>query len=554
MTPTVRLDDERVRFVVTPSGRLSIVVVPQDASEQGHVDAISGNSVVSRSLQQAFAASVGAGLFELATCKESLSNAAAYWREFAARFMTALCHAPLSDSQQLFEAIAPPTPAELDSLILTVPPMHGAEYISTEVLRQVWRELDEWLRAQVAATQGGLGEFLQHRAAMWHQLGRICFHLAENKRDPNRPFAFLATYTSGLSQSHRVQHQPLGGALREFAGAKNRAGLVKLLSPVELAAQRSPLIRELVDSGEIYQPLAWTPAEAYRFLQDAPILDQSGVMIRLPDWWRQRPRPTVNVSIGGQKKKSSEGLGLLKFEINVALGDETLTDAEWREIMKADEGLALLRGQWVEVDPVRLREALDHWRAVEREVGRDGLSFVEGMRLLAGAPRDFTSNDDQTTTTRPWQFVSAGDWLGDTLQKLRDPTALAETDPGKDLLATLRGYQQTGVNWLWFVTSLGLGACLADDMGLGKTIQVISLLLILKRQKVDRPSIAVLPASLLGNWKSELERFAPSLRAAIVHPSEATAEQLAAWEKRPESTAEYDLILTTYGMLLDNLG
>ncbi len=549
MTPTARLADEHARLVMAPSGRLSIVVVQDDATEQSHVDAISDNSAVKRSLQQAFATGVGAGLFELTTCKESLSSAAAYWREFAARFMTALCHSPLSETQQLSGAISPPTPAELDSLVLTVPPMYGAEYISSEVLSQVWRELDEWVRREVAATQGGLGEFLQHRAPMWHQLGRICFHLAENKRDPNRPFAFLATYTSGLSQSHRVQHQPLGGALREFAGAKNRAGLVKLLSPVELAAQRSPLIRELVDSGEIYQPLAWTPAEAYRFLQDAPILDQCGVMIRLPDWWQQRPRPTVNVSIGGQKKKSSDGLGLLEFQINVALGDETLTDAEWRELMKADEGLALLRGQWVEVDPIRLREALDHWRAVEREVGRDGLSFVEGMRLLAGAPRDLASNDDQPTTIRPWQFVSAGDWLGDTLQKLRDPTALAETYPGKDLLATLRGYQQTGVNWLWFVTSLGLGACLADDMGLGKTIQVISLLLILKRQKVDRPSIAVLPASLLGNWKSELERFAPSLRAAIVHPSEATVEQLAAWETRPESTAEYDLILTTYGML-----
>ncbi len=90
--------------------------------------------------------------------------------------------------------------------------------------------------------------------------------------------------------------------------------------------------------------------------------------------------------------------------------------------------------------------------------------------------------------------------------------------------AELRPYQQTGYAWLRFVARLGLGGCLADDMGLGKTVQVISLLLDLKRDKPKNASLLVVPASLIANWKSELAKFAPSLSFAVAHPSEVNAK------------------------------
>jgi non-specific serine/threonine protein kinase len=122
-------------------------------------------------------------------------------------------------------------------------------------------------------------------------------------------------------------------------------------------------------------------------------------------------------------------------------------------------------------------------------------------------------------------------------------------DPGPCLKATLRPYQKDGVRWLSLLSGLGLGACLADDMGLGKTIQVLALLLMTRREdSARRPSLLVAPASLLANWAGEIERFAPDLNAAIIHPSAMPAEAFKA--VTPESLAGLDLAITSYGSLL----
>jgi SNF2 family DNA or RNA helicase len=149
----------------------------------------------------------------------------------------------------------------------------------------------------------------------------------------------------------------------------------------------------------------------------------------------------------------------------------------------------------------------------------------------------------------------AGPWLAETLAALRRPDGLARIEPGKSLQGTLRPYQLAGVQWLYLLTQLRLGACLADDMGLGKTIQVLSLLLTLKNEAVDKrkPSLLVAPASLLANWASEIARFAPSLQARVAHPSAAPAEKLNADDADSpadaDMLADVDLVITSYGFL-----
>jgi superfamily II DNA or RNA helicase len=102
----------------------------------------------------------------------------------------------------------------------------------------------------------------------------------------------------------------------------------------------------------------------------------------------------------------------------------------------------------------------------------------------------------------------------------------------------LRPYQKSGLQWIDYLYAHKLGGCLADDMGLGKTIQAIALLSRIY-PKVKRPTLIVMPRSLLFNWESELERFAPQLKVSTHHGTSRD------WEK----AAEAQIILTTYGTI-----
>ncbi len=440
----------------------------------------------------------------------------------------------------------PPPREELDRLVLQVPPMAGAEYLTAEVLAGWWRELDGLVRREVAQHPDGATGYLRERNPQWRNVGRVTLHLAENKRDPDHPFAFLATFANGLTPQGKVKHEPLGRALQVYAGEKNRPAMLNLLLPISRAAESSDLIRGLVDTGEIYEPVAWSPREAYEFLRAIPLLESSGLVVRVPDWWNARtpPRPRVSVQINGKNPTSLGVDSLLGFSVGMSLGGESLGPDEIAELLASGGGPVPLKGKWVEVDREKLQEALDHWKRVERDVRRDGISFFEGMRLLSGARLTRDETDAAPGAVREWSGLSTGPELEATLAKLRSPETLAEAAP-PGLKAELRPYQRTGYSWLRFVTRLGLGACLADDMGLGKTVQVLALLLDAKRERSKPASLLVVPASLIANWKAELAKFAPSLRFAVVHPSEPSANEV---DARTADT--FDLVVTTYGMLV----
>jgi non-specific serine/threonine protein kinase len=502
-------------------------------------------------IAQAFAVSPSAGIMALAGGKSTPEWPLSwmYWRDFGARYLLLLCQRqPTSDRP---EPLLPLDASTLAHLALSIPPMPGAEYCSPDLLAAIWIDLDRWVQAEIARSSDGLAGFLHKYAPLWRQVGRVCFHLAENKKDPEFPFAFMATYIPRLGKNARAQHLPLNQALSEYAGANNREALLHLLEPVHDAGSRCDWVKELLESGDIYHPLAWTPEEAYPFLKDVPALEGSGLVVRLPDWWKKRPRPRVQVSIGSKVGAVLSAEALLDFRVQLTLNGADLTPEEIASLTTAGEGLVFLRGQWVEVDGEKLQEALTQWQRVEAESGGDGLSFIEGMRLLAGARRDLSGNDQSLDEESGWAFVEAGDRLREMLSGLREPARLAAVQAGTGLQATLRPYQQTGLNWLWFLSELGLGSCLADDMGLGKTIQIISLLLAQKGREARKiPSLLVLPASLLSNWKSELERFAPSLQVVCLHPSEMERSEFERVAASPEhSFSAADAVLTTYGML-----
>ena len=166
------------------------------------------------------------------------------------------------------------------------------------------------------STAGGASAYLKQCHPAWNTVGRVTFHLAENKRNVAYPFAFLATYAHRISEQGKVQHLPLGRALEEYAGAQNRAALAALLTPVQRAAELSPLGRDLLQSRAVFHPQVWRPDQAFAFLNQIPTFEQAGLIVRIPDWWKagRPPRPQVTVRIGDAAGGGSGGGGATNFE------------------------------------------------------------------------------------------------------------------------------------------------------------------------------------------------------------------------------------------------
>ena len=528
--------------VLTPHGLLTL-------RETGEAQALEPEQGLR--LEKAFARGSGHGLLWLGASEvgTALPPALSYWRELGVRYVTALCALPGIGEGKVKPPVPIPGDSEFDTITVAVPPMIGAEYLTADVLANLWRDMDAAFDAELAEARLSVQEYLKSRHPAWNLVGRVHFNLAENRKDEDAPFAFLATYTTRLSAAAKAQHLPLGKALQEYSGARNRERLLSLLMPVQRAAEHCPWLKAMVDTSEIFHPLRWSPQQAVQFLKDVPALEGAGVVVRMPVSWRMnRPaRPQVRATVGGNTPSQVGMDALLDFRMEVTLDGEKLSAAEIKRLLAHSDGLALIRGKWVEVDHERLSRTLEQFEAIERRAATDGLSFAEAMRMLAGASIAGDGTAGQADVA--WSQTVAGPWLAETLVALRHPDGLSRVDPGRFLAGTLRPYQQVGVQWLYLLAQLRLGACLADDMGLGKTIQILSLLLVLKNEVEDtrKPCLLVAPASLLANWAAEIARFAPSLKAIVVHPSAAPAETRT--RDGADNLADVDLVITSYGFL-----
>lgn len=482
----------------------------------------------------------GAFLF-LGFCNKSvpLSSSLNYWRNICGTFTQKLIHTP--DLELLRHKITINiTDDELEHALTAIPLMTGAEYVTRTVVEDLWQRLQDEFRTEVQQARRSIEEFIRQYSPDVHLVGRIFFHLVENRKD-DRPFAFLATYTTGLNRQGRSQHLPLKHALQEYGRDSGR--MLDLLVSVHRAAQDSALVSELIESGELFHPLAWTAREAYTFLREIPIYEQAGILCRIPDWW-QRGAASVQVNISlGDRQASLVGMdALLSFDINLHVGGERVSYDEARRLLDSTEGLALIKNRWVAVDHDKLRQTLDAYEKARTIEKKEGLSFREAMRLALN-PRSLLNipADEQSVV------VTNGQWLESVVARMRHPEALAAVPLSHSFKAKLRPYQQKGVSWLVFLHAYRFGMCLADDMGLGKTVQVLALLHDIKAKKEGGASLLVVPASLLANWADEIEKCTPDLAYSIVHPS--YFDEMGAIPKDRKELDGLDLVITTYTLV-----
>ncbi|MFA6931663.1 MAG: DEAD/DEAH box helicase, partial [Lentisphaeria bacterium] len=397
---------------------------------------------------------------------------------------------------------------------------------------------------------GSFTDFVRNLSPAWRDVGKVAFHLAENKGDSSGecPFAFMASFVYRVD-GDKAKHLPLAAALRAYAGQPQ--SLEALLLPIQTAAEKSKIIRELLETRRIFQPVAWSSREAFDFLKDIPLFEEANIVVRIVNLWKSTPaKAKVSVSLDVSKKGMLGAGALLNFSVGVTLGGETLTSAEIEELLHSQGGLVRIKGQWVTAEPEKITALLAQWKEAERLAKMDGLSIAEGLRLLAGAdlnPRSSTAIEESDYCS----FAPSGE-LKKLLQELRNPAEISLPELPNDLLHVLRPYQYDGIKYLWRTSSLGLGTCLADDMGLGKTLQVLSLIKLWKKAAVLQklPVLLVLPATLLANWKNESDRFTPDLKIITLHASAMEKKKWAAFEKNPAAyLSHFDLALVTYGML-----
>jgi superfamily II DNA or RNA helicase len=523
---------------------LEVVLLPNGAFLLEYVDATERYGEASVLAQQdifrSYSENPEAWLFFLGfqSKKNKLSASLEYCREFAGYFVGKLSQ--ITDIEDFREQVVVEAldESEIHNLLTSAPMMTGIDYLNGGVLETLWLKLNQAFCFVIEDYEGLVADFFKAQHSEIQLVGRVFFHLVENAKGDD-PFAFMATYSTQVDTGGASRHLPLKYALQEYEDDRDK--LLSLLSTVHSAARESQLLEALLESGELFHPLAWTAQDAYMFLKDIPLYERAGILCRIPNWWTTKTSVArVAVQIGDKMPSFVSADAILNTTPRLFLGDIEISENEARRLLQASEGLALLKNRWVAVDPEKLKQALEAYDNVKEIIDSEDFTIRDAMRLqldVGGLQKDEGEAVEVS--------VSNGEWLASVVKKLRDPSLTDAVTPPDFFTADLRAYQQAGLNWLGFLDALHFGACLADDMGLGKTIQILAFLSTIKER--NPTNLLIIPASLISNWQSEIERFAPQLTFFVAHPEAHEGKTVAPLDT--SALEAYDLIITTYTLI-----
>ncbi|MEO0984381.1 MAG: DEAD/DEAH box helicase [Cyanobacteria bacterium J06639_14] len=286
---------------------------------------------------------------------------------------------------------------------------------------------------------------------------------------------------------------------------------------------------------------------AFAFLKESAwVLENAGYKVIVPAWWTPKGRQRAKVrlkaqgkSLGGNNKsKSYFSLEtLVEYQYELAIGDATITEQEWNQLVNAKTPLVKFRGQWMELDQDKMQQMLEFWKTQQAE--NPEMSLMDFLKLTARGEEDELEIE-----------CDREDALTDMLAKLSDKGQLQPVDDPANFQGNLREYQKRGVSWLQYLEQLGLNGCLADDMGLGKTVQVIARLVqerdLAQTQAEAKlaPTLLIAPTSVIGNWFHEIHKFAPHIQATVHHGSDRAKEA----KTFKQACREHDIVITSFAL------
>ena len=283
-----------------------------------------------------------------------------------------------------------------------------------------------------------------------------------------------------------------------------------------------------------------TMEEAFAFLKESAwVLGDAGYAVIVPAWWtpegRRRTKVRLKTSTRSPKGSAAIGQGhfslntIISYQYQLSIGGQVVSEEEWEQLVNAKTPLVQFRGQWMELDREKMQQLLEFWQTHQGE--EPEISLLDMLKIGAEAGEDMEWDYDEN--------------LRNMLSYLHDKNAFAPIKDPRDLQGTLRDYQRRGVSWLQYLEQLGLNPCLADDMGLGKTLEVIAHLL-KEREEAESvlPTLVIAPTSVLGNWRKEVERFAPQMRV-LVHQGSTRLKDKAAFA---EACQAHNIVLTSFAL------
>ncbi|MFD2573760.1 SNF2-related protein [Spirosoma soli] len=317
-------------------------------------------------------------------------------------------------------------------------------------------------------------------------------------------------------------------ALREILTERKHAGIrMAVLQDLLVLSRHFPDLAQLTKT-DGPEHLFYKSGDFVKVLLDTlPQMQLLGISLLLPKSLRHWVKPAVGGRLRAKSKRVSINSfmrldDMLTFDWQVALGDEMVSVKEFQSLVNNSTGLVKIKDQYVLIDPNDLTKLYKQLETPPELTGAD---------LLRAALSE--------------EYKGGRLGLSADVRELIKQFTESEAQPlPESLNAQLRPYQQRGYDWLIRNTALGMGSLLADDMGLGKTVQIIALLLKFKQEGrfQKQKGLVVLPTTLLTNWQKEIARFAPDLRPHIYHGS-----------GRKLPAKEYDLLLTTYGVVRSDL-
>ncbi|WP_459501886.1 DEAD/DEAH box helicase [Bacillus sp. C1] len=284
--------------------------------------------------------------------------------------------------------------------------------------------------------------------------------------------------------------------------------------------------------------------EAWNFLTEASNeLLAAGVDILLPSWWQNlkatKPKLRVQLKQNTNQTESFFGMNtLVNFDWRISTDGIDLSESEFFDLVEQNKRLFHVNGQWMRLDPAFIEEV----KKLMKRADKYGLEMKDVLQqhLSNTAEAEIVEEDNPFTDIE----IELDGYYEELFQKLLHIGDISKVQIPSSLQATLRPYQEHGVEWLLYLRELGFGSLLADDMGLGKSIQTITYLLYVKENNLQTgPALIIAPTSVLGNWQKEFERFAPNLRVQLHYGSNRSKG-----DSFKEFLQSADVVLTSYAL------